>query len=92
MSNDSSHIRGKARELLIRSKIYRVLALVFLAVGGMIVFAVYMKRIDGQVLSEALLDPITWLLLFLPLIPAAVLEWKSRKNRAAFDDMTQGKS
>lgn len=90
MSNDTAHIRGKARELLIRSKVYRILALVFLAVGGAVMFAVYMKRIDGQVLT-ALTDPVTVLLIVVPFLPALVFEWKSRKSRDAFEEMIEGK-
>lgn len=62
-----------------------------MAGGCGVIFLVYTKRIDGQDLKEVLLDPITWMLLLLPLVPAAVLEWKSRKNRDAFEAIAEGK-
>ncbi|MCB9996463.1 MAG: hypothetical protein H6869_08525 [Rhodospirillales bacterium] len=74
--------RLKAREFLLRAKIYRAIALAF-AIGGLVVFlALYFKHVDGHIMA-ALHNPKLVLILLLPFLPAFVVSRmavKAEKN------------
>ncbi len=77
-------IRLQARELLLRSRIYRFVALL-LAVIGLAVFGIfYFKYIDGNI-SSVLQKPTLILMLFLPFLPAVILSRMSAKTEKKFN-------
>ena len=64
--------RLKARELLLRSRIYRGVALAF-AIMGLIIFVfLYLKHVEGDVLN-ALRSPSIIIILAISFLPAFVL-------------------
>jgi hypothetical protein len=70
-----------AREFLIKSKLYRFLALVFAGVGVVVfLFLVSQQlRMDGGSVVNALLDPVTIALIVFPFAPAIVLSLMARR-------------
>lgn len=64
--------RLEARELLLKSRIYRVIALVFAVMGVAIFALLYFKFIEGDVLS-ALRKPHLVLFVIIPFLPAFIL-------------------
>lgn len=73
--------RELARELLIKSKLYRFLARVFAGVGVLIFifFASYRMRMEGGSFVQTLLDPVTIALIVFPFVPAIVLSFMARR-------------
>lgn len=69
--------RRKARELIIRVKLYRLLA-VLLAVLGLLIFAsLYYEYIQADLMA-ALTDPKTVMFVLVPFLPAAIIAWIAR--------------
>lgn len=66
--------RLKAREMLLRSRIYRFIALVFAALGLVMFLYLYFHRLDGDMM-HALSKPGTVLVILLPFLPAAIMSW-----------------
>ncbi len=64
--------RLQARELLLRSKIYRFVALIFAGVGVLIFAWLYFKWFDGD-LMEAATSVSTIFIIIIPFLPAFVL-------------------
>ncbi len=70
-----------AREFLIKSKLYRFLALVFACVGAVVFLflASQQLRMEGGSFVQALLDPVTIALIVFPFVPAIVLSFMARR-------------
>ena len=67
-------IDPKARELVLKAKIFRFFALVF-ALAGMVIFVVlYFQNVEGAFLS-ALTNPFIIFIVLVPFLPAAVLSF-----------------
>ena len=71
--------KARAREYLIKSKLYRFLALVFACAGVVVlcVVAFQQEQADGS-LFALLRDPLTILLLIFPFTPAIVLSYMAQ--------------
>lgn len=92
-------MRLKARELLLRSRLYRFIAVVFALFGIILFWLLYTRYVEGDI-AQALSRPGTVLLIVLPFLPASVLSWmavRSEKKLAALlenlhaaDDKKQG--
>jgi len=65
-------LRLKARELLLRARIYRFMALIFAMIGVMVFVALYFQHINGDIVS-AFHDPSFAYILSIPFLPALVL-------------------
>lgn len=72
--------RLKARELLLRTRIYRFTALVFAVIGLLIFLYLYFKDISGDVLT-ALANPAIVAVILFPFLPAAVVSWMAARTR-----------
>lgn len=75
--------RLKAREYLLRSRIYRFLAALCALVGLLIFLIFYFKNIEGDIV-KALSSVSTAVFLFLPFLPAFVLSWLSMRSESKF--------
>ncbi|MCM2343923.1 MAG: hypothetical protein NDJ24_05125 [Alphaproteobacteria bacterium] len=76
-------VRLKARALLMKAKLYRLMALVF-AFTGLAVFTVlYIRNIEGQ-FFEALQHPVTVTIILVPFLPAIVLSILGQRAEKAF--------
>ena len=64
--------RLKARESLLRSRIYRFMALVFAALGLVLFVFLFFRYIEGDIL-HALKNPAVLLILVVPFLPAVIL-------------------
>ncbi len=71
--------RLKARELLLRTRIYRFTAFVFAVIGLLIFLYLYFKDIGGDILT-ALSNPAIIAIILLPFLPAAVVSWMSVRS------------
>ena len=81
-------IRLKAREYLLKTRLYRFIALCFLIAGVALFIVLYLRYIQGDALA-ALRQPVLVLILLIPFIPAAVLTsmaGKAQKNLMAIMD------
>ncbi|PJB71767.1 MAG: hypothetical protein CO093_04455 [Alphaproteobacteria bacterium CG_4_9_14_3_um_filter_47_13] len=65
-------IRLQARELLLRSRIYRFVALCFAAIGLVIFIILYFRVIDGDIM-QALRKPSFIVITIVPFLPAFIL-------------------
>jgi hypothetical protein len=72
--------KERAREFLIKSKLYRFLALVFACVGVLIfIFLCFrQEEADGNFL-EALSDPVTITFIIFPFAPSLALTFMARR-------------
>lgn len=75
--------RLKARELLLRSRIYRFIALVFAAVGLVIFMILYFKYVEGDIIN-ALKKPSLVLIVLIPFLPAFLLSRMAIKAENKF--------
>src|SRR5690606_12348205 len=81
--------RQKARELLLKARIYRFFAAAF-AVAGLTVFLVlYFREVEGD-FSQALQRPSLVAIILLPFLPAAFLAWLSARLEAKFFALLEG--
>ena len=64
--------RLKARESLLRSRIYRFTALVFAVLGLVLFVFLFFRYVEGDIM-HALKKPSIVLILVLPFLPAAIL-------------------
>ncbi|MBN8521096.1 MAG: hypothetical protein J0L77_04255 [Alphaproteobacteria bacterium] len=85
VSSTSSVSREKLREMLIRSKFYRLAASVFALVGIGLLMVLMSQYIQGDMFS-ALKDPFILLILVIPFLPAVVLSWLATKAEKKFND------
>ncbi len=67
-------LEPKARELLIKSRVYRVLGLVFAVVGLAVFFVTFMRHVEGAFFSS-LTNPFVVTMIIFPFLPAAVLSF-----------------
>jgi len=83
--------RLKAREQLLRARVYRFLALVCAVLGLVMFLSIYFRYVDGDIIG-ALTRVSTVLMLLLPFLPACVLSWMAvraeRKFMAMLPDLT----
>lgn len=75
--------RLKARELLLRSRIYRFVALIFAVFGLTIFIALYFKIARGNFL-DVLRDIRLFVILLLPFLPACVMSWVAVRTETRF--------
>ena len=75
--------RLKARELLLKTRLYRFIALCFLIMGVALFIVLYLRFIEGDILA-ALRQPSLIFILLLPFLPAAVLTSMSAKAHKQF--------
>jgi hypothetical protein len=78
--------RLEARELYMRAKVYRILALVFAAVGLLIFISLYINNVGGGIF-EALHRPSTVLIVLLPFLPSYIFSRLSVKAEKKFTAM-----
>lgn len=72
------------RELTIRAKVYRIIAMVFAFLGFLVFAVLFHTKYEGHLL-RALHDPASVLLFFVPFLPAVVLTWlagRAERKRA----------
>lgn len=62
----------KARELVLKARIYRICALAFALVGLVVFVALYLRNVEGSFLSS-LTNPFIITIIVFPFLPAAVL-------------------
>lgn len=75
--------RLKARELLLRSRIYRFSGLVFACLGVFIFVFLYLSHIEGHFWSS-LRRPDLVAMIFLPFVPAAILSMMAARAEKKF--------
>ncbi|MBI2234726.1 MAG: hypothetical protein HYU57_07070 [Micavibrio aeruginosavorus] len=62
----------KARELVLKARIYRICALIFALVGLIMFVMLYMRHVEGSFLSS-LTNPFIITIVVVPFLPAVVL-------------------
>jgi len=72
-------LKQKMRENLIRMRVYRFCAFLFVAFGIIMFAFLYMNYLDGDPM-QAITRPITTAMILIPFMPAAVLAWMSMKE------------
>ena len=75
--------RLEARELLLRSRLYRFAALIFAIVGIILFLFLYFKYIEGD-MYQALQNPKLVLILLIPFLPAFILSRMAIKTEGKF--------
>ncbi len=75
--------RLKARELLLRSRLYRFIALVFFCLGLALFAFLYYQHVEGDVVA-ALRRPATVMILLLPFLPAVIFSWMTMRTENRF--------
>jgi hypothetical protein len=78
--------KKQARELLIKSKVYRIIANIFAFVGVIIFIVLYFSYFKGDVMAS-LRDPITILFVIFPFVPAIILSLKGKKAEGALQKL-----
>ncbi len=66
----------EAKMFLIKSKIYRGIAFVFLIIGFGVFLALYIQKSEGDIM-QALRDPATIIMVVFPFLPAVVFSFMS---------------
>lgn len=79
-------MRREARELLIKTRVYRFFALTFAALGLIIFMFLYFRHLDGRLL-EALTEVKTVVIILVPFLPAAVLAGLAAKTETKFYEL-----
>jgi hypothetical protein len=91
VADPQNKIRREARELLIKTRVYRFFALAFALMGTVIFIFLYFKHLDGRLL-EALTDLKTVVMIVVPFLPAAVLAALSAKTESKFYELLHDQS
>jgi hypothetical protein len=91
VAEPQTKIRREARELLIKTRVYRFFALAFALMGTVIFIFLYFKHLDGRLL-EALTDLKTVVMIIVPFLPAAVLAALAAKTENKFYDLLHDQS
>lgn len=76
--------RKKARELFLRARLYRVLALVFAVTGLLIFITLYLKNVQEGGIMAALHRPSTVVMILLPFLPSFLFSRMSQKAEKEF--------
>lgn len=71
--------RLKAREYLLKTKLYRFITIAFLLIGVILFIFLYLTHVEGNVM-DALRRPVTVLIFLVPFLPAAFLSFLTRKT------------
>lgn len=74
----------KARELVIKARIYRVLGLIFALVGLVIFLIMFMRHVEGSFFSS-LTNPFVVTMIIFPFLPAAVLSFLARRLEREYE-------
>ena len=74
-----------------RSRIYRMIAIVCAVVGFVIFTVLYFQKIEGQ-FEQALAEPRTLLIFVFPFLPAIVLSWLAERAQKRFLDIIHANS
>lgn len=84
--------KERAREYLIKSKLYRFLALVFACVGVLVFCFQYFEhsRSEGDSMFNMLRDPSIIILLIFPFVPAIVLSFMAQRAERKLQDFLKG--
>lgn len=81
----------KARELVIKARIYRFLALIFAFVGLAIFVVMFLRHVEGSFLSS-LTNPFVVTIILFPFMPAAALSFMAhRLERQYFKEYMKSK-
>lgn len=78
-----------ARELLLKSKVYRFFAMVFAVVGLVIFLVIYTTVYEGDVM-RALKDPFVILFIVFPFVPSLVLSLRAKKAQTQLQKLLTG--
>lgn len=75
------------KEYLIKAKFYRVVSMIFVALGLVVFMILYVNTVEGRVM-EALKNPMTLGMFIVPFLPAAVLSIIADKNEKKYIKLT----
>ncbi len=78
--------KKQARELLIKAKVYRILAGIF-AVVGVLIFLMLYFNYYGDDVAASIKDPMLIFLLLFPFLPAVILSLKAKKADKALSKL-----
>ncbi len=78
------------RELLLKSKLYRFASLLFVTIGIFIFCALYIKNVEGRLLT-AIKDPLTVSVFLFPFLPAALLNFLADRAEKKYRDAINAK-
>lgn len=68
----------KARELVLKARIYRICALIFALIGLIMFVMLYMRHVEGAFLSS-MTNPFIITIVVVPFLPAVVLSILARR-------------
>ncbi len=77
-----------AQEYLIKSKLYRIVSLVFVTIGVIIFAIMYIQNVEGR-LMQALKDPATIAIFLIPFIPAAIMSLLADSAEKKYKKMSE---
>jgi FtsH-binding integral membrane protein len=78
--------KQEARELLIKAKVYRILAAIF-ALGGIVVFLALYSQFYADDPMHALQDPMIIIFVVFPFIPSIILSLKAKRFERALSKL-----
>jgi hypothetical protein len=78
--------KKQARELLIKTKVYRALATIFAVVGLVIFLVLYSQYFEGDIVAS-LKDPIILVFIVFPFLPSIILSLKGKKAERALQKL-----
>jgi len=81
--SDIDKKRQQTRELLIKAKVYKILASVFALVGLVLFIFIYAHQYEGDI-AIALKEPVIIVAIIVPLLPAIVLSIIAAKVEKQF--------
>ena len=84
VANEYAKKKEEARQLLIKSRLYRIIAVCMLGFGMLILSVVYFRNVQGHEF-EVLLDPGTIGMVLVPFIPAVVFATMTGKAEKKLD-------
>jgi|GEM_PF-1923493 len=80
---DIEQKKQQARELLIKGKVYKILAGAFAIVGIALFIFIYAGQYQGDI-TRALKDPVIILAILIPMSPAIILSFLASKTEKKF--------
>lgn len=69
---------------MLKARLLRFIALIFAIAGLLIFLALYIRNVDGTLLS-ALTNPFTIFIVVVPFLPAVVLSWMASRLEKQYD-------